>query len=140
VAEHSRWDRYCSVSDLANPVQTLERGRSRLGRNPNTFGIWSSRVHASFVTRSVSEENTAFLSLLAHASGYETDCFTIFQRYWVQRKIGGWPNLVNHRLKLSSCQTASGGPRRISHPSSIIDKSKNVTSGVVIAMKSRATL
>jgi hypothetical protein len=38
-------------------------------------------MHASFVTRSVSEENTAFLSLLAHASGYETDCFTKFQRY-----------------------------------------------------------
>jgi hypothetical protein len=38
-------------------------------------------MHASFATRSVSEENTAFLDLLAHASGYETRCFSKSERH-----------------------------------------------------------
>jgi hypothetical protein len=33
----------------------------------NTVHYWLSRTHASFVTRSVSEEYTAFPDLLAHA-------------------------------------------------------------------------
>jgi hypothetical protein len=46
-------------------VQFVEdRVRNNTFVKPNTVEIWLSRMHAFFVTRSVSEENTAFLSLL----------------------------------------------------------------------------
>jgi arylsulfatase A-like enzyme len=82
IAEMLRGAGYTTgcVGKWGSAEDRVEISADRISFGTNTVGIWWSRMHSFFVTRSVSEENTAFWSLLAYASGYETDRFTSFRR------------------------------------------------------------